>query len=88
MKGDIMANRNQRLPYNTAGRYYVDDSCIDCDQCRSSSPTLFARESESGMSYVQRQPMSAEELTEAEEALNNCPSGSIGNDAIEPLTEG
>ena len=30
-----MATLAERLPVNVSGRYYVDASCIDCDQCLS-----------------------------------------------------
>lgn len=29
-----MANVERKLPGNVDGDFFVDDSCIDCDQCR------------------------------------------------------
>lgn len=69
-----------RLPRNAPGHYYVDSTCVDCDFCRSLAPAFFARDDESGYSYVHRQPSTADEVEQAEEARTSCPSESIGND--------
>jgi len=75
-----MAERTERLVENTAGAYYVDSSCVDCDLCRNTAPDFFKRDDEIGMSFVYHQPNTPEELTLAEEARQGCPSESIGND--------
>ncbi len=75
-----MANLSDRLSQNIAGRYYVDNTCIDCDQCRVTAPDFFARDEDSGMSFVSRQPATNEEVTLLEQALAECATGSIGND--------
>ena len=49
-----MATITDRLPINVAGRFYVDSSCIDCDQCRTEAPEFFGRDADSGTSYVKR----------------------------------
>ena len=69
-----------RLLQNAPGAYYVDSSCTDCDLCRSLAPAFFARDGETGYSFVHRQPASPDEIAEAEEALQSCPSESIGSD--------
>ena len=74
-----MADRNQKLPENVPGSFYVDNTCIDCDQCRSVAPQFFARHDEGGYSYVHRQPVTPEEIILANEAME-CPTESIGND--------
>ena len=81
-----MADLTNRLPTNVPGSYYVDDTCIDCDQCRASAPAFFARDDDTGYSYVYRQPTTPEEIVEAEEALAGCPSESIGNDGVAELS--
>ena len=73
-----MANINERLAQNTAGLYYVDASCIDCDQCRNTAPAFFTRHDELGFSIVHRQPVTPDELALAAEAMEGCPSDSIG----------
>jgi ferredoxin len=75
-----MATLSDRNPDNAPGRYYIDSSCIDCDQCRTTAPELFARNAETGFSSVLKQPLTAEEVALAEEVLTACPTQSIGND--------
>jgi ferredoxin len=77
----IMAIPADRLSQNVPGRWYVDSTCIDCDLCRETAPTIFARYDETGYSYVQKQPQTPEEIALAEEARQGCPVEAIGNDA-------
>lgn len=77
-----MANKNDRLPQNATGPYYVDSTCVDCDMCRGMAPEFFRRDDEIGMSIVHKQPATPEEIGEVEDALKNCPTESIGNDGI------
>lgn len=77
-----MANKSLRLVQNVPGPYYVDESCIDCDMCREIAPQFFKRDDEVGVSFVYRQPVTAEERALAEEA-KQCPVESIGNDGEE-----
>jgi ferredoxin len=76
----VMANPNERNPENAPGRFYVDDSCVDCDTCRSLAPDFFRREDDRGYSVVYRQPVTPEEVAAAEEAMRDCPTDSIGDD--------
>ena len=75
-----MAERTERLNENVKGPYYVDSTCIDCDMCRSTAPDFFRRDEEIGMSVVYRQPDTETGRELAEEALHDCPTGSIGSD--------
>lgn len=75
-----MAESHHRYPANAQGPYYVDDSCIDCDQCRHHAPEFFVRDDSGGQSYVARQPFSPGEVAICDEALDGCPTNSIGND--------
>ena len=79
-----MADLINRLSQNVPGPFYVDDTCIDCDLCRSNSPAFFARDDETGYSYVYRQPTTPVEFAQAEEARLACPTESIGNDGFSP----
>ena len=78
-----MAAIDIKVSSNTAGTYYVDESCIDCDMCRSTAPHLFTREDSTGFSYVHRQPVTTAEIAMAEDARLNCPTDSIGNDGVQ-----
>ena len=75
-----MAKPTERLPENVPGSYYVDESCIDCDQCRALAPQIFSRHETSGLSVVHKQPETPDEIAQAEEIMSGCASGSIGND--------
>lgn len=75
-----MAEYSNRLPENTPGAYYTDDTCIDCDMCRSVAPSIFTRHDGSGYTYVQHQPRTPAELALAEEARLSCPMETIGSD--------
>lgn len=75
-----MPNLIERLAENAAGAFYVDASCTDCDLCRSTAPEFFSRHDELGFSIVHRQPVTPDEIALAQEALDGCPSNSIGND--------
>ena len=75
-----MAEPTNKVPENVPGPYYVDDTCIDCDMCRSTAPDFFARFDAGGYTYVHRQPQTPEEFARAEEGRLSCPTDSIGND--------
>lgn len=73
-----MADLELRWPNNVAGRYFVDQHCIDCDLCRTTAPTNFER-SDEGFSYVGRQPTTPHEQAACEQALRECPVEAIGD---------
>ena len=79
-KDNIMANRQQKTPENVPGRYYVDDSCIDCGLCPETAPQFFKRFDEGGYTVVHSQPQTSGEVALAEKARDACPTESIGND--------
>jgi ferredoxin len=75
-----MANRNDKAAGNTPGKFYVDNSCCDCDMCRNTAPTIFTRNDETGVTIVTRQPATPDEIVLVESALTECPVDSIGAD--------
>jgi ferredoxin len=75
-----MAELDEKLPDNTAGKFYVDKNCIDCDVCRDTAPKNFMRNDDNGYSYVYHQPANKEELDLCEEAKDACPVEAIGDD--------
>jgi len=77
-----MANLQDKTPENVPGRFYVDNTCIDCDMCREIAPQIFKRQDDGAYSYVYRQPFTTEEIALAEEALAHCPTETIGNDGV------
>ena len=75
-----MADRDDKLPENAPGAFYVDGQCIDCDLCRQTAPENFDRSDEAGYSFVIRQPETEEEKAQCVEALDECPVEAIGSD--------
>ena len=75
-----MADKENKLPENAAGRFYVDDQCIDCDACRETAPDYFRRNDDRGYSYVYNQPVSGDDVELCREALEGCPVEAIGED--------
>ena len=75
-----MPNRNEKNPGNVPGPFYVDNTCIDCDRCREIAPAFFRRDDDLGTSIVFRQPSNDEERVQAHEALESCPTNTIGDD--------
>jgi len=73
-----MPNLEDRLPQNVPGCFYVDSSCIDCDLCRGNAPDFFRRDDDIGYSIVFRQPVREAEIQLCVEALESCPTESIG----------
>ena len=70
----------ERLPYNVAGKFYVDEQCLDCDLCREIAPMIFARNDGEGTAFVLKQPETEEELKLARECLEGCPCEAIFDD--------
>lgn len=75
-----MANRDDKVPENTDGRYYVDTQCIDCNLCRDIAPNNFAHQEEAGYTYVVKQPSGDEEESQCSESKDSCPVEAIGDD--------
>ena len=73
-----MANENDKHPLNAQGEFFNDLTCIDCGLCPELVPTVFRRDDEGGYSYVYKQPTSKEERAAFMEAIEDCPTESIG----------
>jgi glyoxylase-like metal-dependent hydrolase (beta-lactamase superfamily II)/ferredoxin len=71
-----MADKNKIVEGNVAGDFFVDTTCINCDNCREMVPEVFGRFG--SYAGVKRQPQSAEEIHLSLQALVCCPTGSIG----------
>jgi ferredoxin len=78
----FMADVANKYPQNVAGKFYVDDQCIDCDLCRETAPANFTRDDDGGHSYVFKQSESAEEEALCKEAMEGCPVEAIGSDGV------
>jgi ferredoxin len=74
-----MANKDDKVGTNVAGKWYVDTSCIDCDVCRTTAPDNFKANEDEGYSFVYKQPEGDEEA-QCVEAKASCPVEAIGDD--------
>ncbi len=75
-----MADPTAKVPENVPGRFYVDETCIDCELCRETAPENFQRWDSGRYSYVARQPQSSDEVNACQDALDECPVEAIGRD--------
>jgi len=75
-----MADATDKNPLNVPGAFYNDLSCIDCDLCREIAPETFTRDDLEGLSYVWKQPSNPNQIALANEALESCPTETIGDD--------
>lgn len=73
-----MADFEKKWADNIAGRYFVDDQCIDCHACRTEAPKHFRRNEDNGYSIVFNQPTTPEEEALCKTALEACPVDAIG----------
>ena len=78
-----MADAANKYPENIAGKFYVDNQCIDCDLCRETAPDNFKRNDDGGYSYVFKQPGSESEEARCKEAKEGCPVEAIGDNGAE-----
>jgi ferredoxin len=75
----FMADAANKYAENIAGKYYVDNQCIDCDLCRETAPDNFKRNEDGGYSFVFKQPASPDEEARCKEAKEACPVEAIGD---------
>ena len=71
-----MARKEQRVPENTSGNFYVDATCIDCGTCYWVAPDSFRRHGDH--SAVYEQPADGAATAAAYRALLSCPVFAIG----------
>lgn len=75
-----MADKAKKWDDNAAGKYFVDDQCIDCDACRTEAPENFIRNDSHGYSFVSKQPSTPKEEEQCKAAMEACPVEAIGAD--------
>jgi len=75
----FMADAANKYAENIAGKYFVDNQCIDCDLCRETAPDNFKRNEDGGYSFVYKQPASPDEEARCKEAKEACPVEAIGD---------
>ncbi|MBK1876155.1 ferredoxin [Pelagicoccus mobilis] len=78
-----MADKSEKWSDNAAGKFYVDEQCIDCDLCRETAPDFFTRNDDEAYSFVFKQPEDQAGIDLCMEALEGCPVEAIGDDGEE-----
>jgi glyoxylase-like metal-dependent hydrolase (beta-lactamase superfamily II) len=74
-----VARLDDRHESGSAGDWFVDDRCIDCDAARQVAPGLIIRNPTDGNSLFARQPETPEEIQMAWRAAMVCPTRSVGH---------
>ena len=74
-----MADRDDKVPENVPGKYYVDGSCEFCETCIELAPENFEANDDE-YAYVNKQPANDTEEDECQEAMASCPMEAIGDD--------
>lgn len=59
--------------------FFVDRDCILCSVCSDAAPNNFRMSDDEDHDICYKQPESAEELAQCNEAMENCPVEAIGN---------
>jgi ferredoxin len=75
-----MASTDIRFSQNAPGAYYVDENCIACDACIMEAAKFFEMNDDDCHAYVVKQPKTASDIEDCENALASCPVDAIGND--------
>ena len=75
-----MADKTQKWEDNVPGKYYIDINCDNCGLCVEEAPNNIKESRDNEHSFVFKQPENAEEEAAMKEAMDGCPSESIGDD--------
>jgi ferredoxin len=75
-----MADKENKVPDNIPGSFYVDTSCIACGICIAEAPDTFKYNEDESLAYVYAQPANEEHTASAKQALNHCTADAIGDD--------
>jgi ferredoxin len=62
-----MSDAANKAKNNVSGKYYVDQNCISCGQCKDIAKDFFAEDPNGGY-YVCKQPVKPEEITICQDA--------------------
>jgi ferredoxin len=68
---------SKKLPRNVPGKYFTTEECDGCAYCASVAPANFDYEKDTNTYFVARQPQTAEEEDEVQEAKDDCPLDAI-----------
>ncbi|TGK11854.1 ferredoxin [Leptospira fletcheri] len=75
-----MADKHDKVPENASGKYYIDNTCVPCNDCLEEAPMLLKYTDDESKVYFHRQPQTPEEQICARKAKEICPVEAIGDD--------
>ncbi|WP_039948420.1 ferredoxin [Leptospira fainei] len=75
-----MADKHDKVPENAAGKFYIDNTCVPCNDCVEEAPMLLKYTDDESKVYFHRQPQTPEEQICARKAKEICPVEAIGDD--------
>jgi len=73
-----MAERENQVPENVPGIFFVDNQCIHCGICVDTAPQNFKFDDEDTHAFVYKQPVDDNEYKNCMAALEACPVNAIG----------
>lgn len=62
--------------------FFVDKECILCSVCSDAAPNNFRMSDDEDHDICYKQPENAEEVSQCNEAKENCPVEAIGSDGL------
>jgi ferredoxin len=75
-----MADKTKKWHENAPGRFYVDKECAFCTTCAELAPEIFKPSEREDHYFVAVQPRNDEELKKCRDAVEQCPTGAVGDD--------
>jgi len=76
-----MADKTSVWEDNTPGKWYIDKNCILCGVCIDVAPENFKESDAGDHALVSKQPENDAEQAACNDAKEQCPVESIGDDA-------
>ncbi len=75
-----MADKTDKFEDNAPGKYYIDKTCTYCLVCNEEAPDNIKESDDGDHSYISKQPENDDEIEQMENAIDSCPTESIGDD--------
>lgn len=77
-----MADKDNKLPENVPGPWYVDDTCTPCRVCLDIplAENFLKYNDDESYVYFYKQPGAGDETEAAQETMAICPQNAIGED--------
>ena len=75
-----MASKDNKIPGNVPGKYYVDEDCIGCSACVDEASENFQMKEGTTLAIIYKQPDDEDQKEACEGAKDTCPVNAIGDD--------